>query len=226
MIMTDDMRGEGTERSADLAPVIPLFGATDDRAAGRRAVTQEPSTVESAPDWHATWIDDERPGIDSEAAVDAEKRLLKRLRTRSLSIREARAVLAESELDPETSDALIERAERNGYLDDARLAEQLAHAATERKAQGRQMIAQTLSSRGIPREIVDAALDTLPDDEAERALEFARKKASGLGDLGRDVALRRLSGQLARRGYGAVALSAARQALDEVSSPRSRVRFD
>ena len=47
----------------------------------------------------------------------------------------------------------------------------------ERKGQGRRAIAQTLAQRGIPRDVVDAALATLPDDDAERALEFARTKA-------------------------------------------------
>ena len=45
--------------------------------------------------------------------------------------------------------------------------------------------------------------------------------------LERDVALRRLAGQLARRGYGgSAALNAARQALDESMRPTGRVRFD
>ena len=70
-------------------------------------------------------------------------------------------------------------------------------------------------------------LAELPDDEFERALDFARQKARSMRDLDREVALRRLSGQLARRGYGGKALAAARQALDEASRPQPRgVRFD
>ena len=77
------------------------------------------------------------------------------------------------------------------------------------------------------RDVVDAALEALPDDDADRALEYARQKARTMRDLDRDVALRRLSGQLARRGYGAQALDAARRALDELSRPaRSGVRFE
>ena len=76
-------------------------------------------------------------------------------------------------------------------------------------------------------EVVDAVLAELPDDEFERALDFARQKARSMRDLDREVALRRLSGQLARRGYGGGALAAARQALDEASRPQPRgVRFD
>ncbi|WP_417564850.1 hypothetical protein [Microbacterium sp.] len=34
------------------------------------------------------------------------------------------------------------------------------------------------SRSGIPRDVIDDALEDLPDDDAERALEFARSKAS------------------------------------------------
>jgi regulatory protein len=51
-------------------------------------------------------------------------------------------------------------------------------------------------------------------------------KARSMSSLDRDTALRRLVGQLSRRGYGgSVAMTAARQALDENGSGGSGVRF-
>ncbi|MCK6081861.1 RecX family transcriptional regulator [Microbacterium sp. EYE_5] len=238
----------GGERDS-LAPVIPLFGgaAPSSPAADAGDVVQE----DSGSPWHATWIDDrggarsaraahpstpggptfrvvdESPCADVRAADDAERMLLRKLRTRSLSLREARAALRDHDLDDAEREEIVERFVSLGYLDDLALAEQLIDKATSRKAQGRQAIAQTLSQRSIPREVIDEALEALPDDEAERALEFARSKAAGFDGVERDAALRRLAGQLARRGYGAVALSAARQALDERSAPpRHGVRFE
>jgi regulatory protein len=74
--------------------------------------------------------------------------------------------------------------------------------------------------------VADAALAELPDDDADRALDFARTKARSMSSLDRDTALRRLVGQLSRRGYGgSVAMTAARQALDENGSGGSGVRF-
>ncbi|MFB8388393.1 regulatory protein RecX, partial [Microbacterium sp. NPDC055910] len=188
--------------------------------------------VTDEPAWHATWVepnpydigDDE--GDDASAAADAaEKVLLKKLRTRSLSVREARAVVVAQDLDAAAVDRLLELFLRRGYLDDAALADQLVYTAVERKGQGRHVIAQTLAKRGIPRDIADVAIASLPDDDAERALEFARGKARSLASLDRDTAVRRLMGQLARRGYsGSTALSAAKQALDETGSA-SGVRF-
>jgi len=220
-----------------LAPVIPLFG-------GPAPVAPEPE-----PAWNATWADDPASSDDDEydrfgndtshlsvpdsagAAADAresaEKSLLKKLRARSLSVREARGVLRDHELDDEAIDELISSFERLGYLDDAKLAEQLVHSGSDRKGQGRKAIAQTLAKRGVARDVADAALEELPDDDFERALEFARTKASSMRGLERDVAVRRLAGQLARRGYGGpVAMNATRQALDEVSRPVGRVRFE
>jgi len=219
-----------------LAPVIPLFGGS--------APVAPPE-----PAWNATWADDPEPTDDeeydrfgngtshlrgqdtadtaAEARDRAEKSLLKKLRARSLSVREARTVLRDHELDDEAIDELIAAFERLGYLDDARLAEQLVHSGSDRKGQGRKAIAQTLAKRGVAREIADAALEELPDDDYERALEFARSKASSMRGLERDVAVRRLAGQLARRGYGGpVAMNATRQALDELSRPVGRVRFE
>ncbi|MDY0909248.1 regulatory protein RecX [Microbacterium sp. CFBP9034] len=156
----------------------------------------------------------------------AEKSLLKRLRTRSLSVSEARGLLREYDLDPAATDHVLATMEEYGYLDDAALAEQLVHAGVDRKGQGRQVIAQTLAKRGIPRDVADAALAAMPDDDLERALEFARGKARSLRSVDRDTALRRLTGQLARRGYGgAVAMTAARTALDESPGGSSGVRF-
>jgi regulatory protein len=214
---------DGGERDT-LAPVIPLFGGGEaPEAAARRR----------HPSWHATWIDgdEDRREILAEdepddAVAEAERMLLRRLRTRSLSLREARAALAGEGLADAEIETIMGRFTALGYLDDRALAEQLIDKALSRKAQGRQAVAQVLMQRGIPREVADEALAELPADEAERALEFARSKAPLLADLDRDAALRRLAGQLARRGFGSVALSAARTALDEVSRPTRGVRFD
>ncbi|GAA1933906.1 hypothetical protein GCM10009775_27290 [Microbacterium aoyamense] len=234
--MTVDRGGEHDE----LAPVIPIFGGppperpisavTNDGARDSRSAAARP--------WHASWIEEDggdgvAPTPSEPADADgkteleiAERALLRRLRGRSLSVAEARDVVREHEIEPDAIESLLERFQRLGYLDDVVLAEQLVHTGSDRKGQGRRVIAQTMTKRGIPRDVVDAVLAELPDDDDERALDFARSKAKSMASLDRDTALRRLSGQLARRGYGgSVALTAARTALDEVSAPQSGVRF-
>lgn len=202
--------------SEGLAPVTPLFGT--------------PAPEESP--WHPTWTSDASARRDgrgdgteggaagdsaaagSDAREAAERVLLKRLRTRQLSVSEARGVVREQGVDD--VDGMLGDFVARGYLDDARLAEQLVHAAVARKGQGRQVISQTLAKRGIARDVADAALAALPDDDLERALDFARGKTSSLRHVDAQAALRRLTGQLSRRGYpSSVALQAAKQALAE-----------
>jgi regulatory protein len=218
---------DGGEPSAEgLAPVIPLFGArppaTDAERTGgayREGAAARRPSWEDAPDDDDDEVDDEEDEYDACGAIEreiAERNLLKRLRMRQLSVVEARVLVAERDLGPDEVQSVLDDFLRRGYLDDAALAEQLIHIGVDRKGQGRQVIGQTLAKRGIPRDIADAALDALPDDEAERALEYARGKARSMAAIDPQAALRRLAGQLARRGYSSsAALAAARQALAE-----------
>lgn len=219
-----DLRVPGARSGA----LVRRLAADRDRDRDDRPVGDD---VDGTQTWHPTWVSDRHVADADEeatpAAEVAEKVLLKKLRTRSLSVSEARAVLREHDLDDAQTDHIVAAMAEYGYLDDAALAEQLVHAGAERKGQGRQAIAQTLAKRGIPRDVADTALAALPDDDLERALEYARGKARSLRDLERDTALRRLAGQLARRGYGgSLALTAARMALDERPAASSGgVRF-
>lgn len=161
--------------------------------------------------------------------ADASELLVRKLRSKQLSSAEARDVLRESGLSSEDRDLVVEQFEQRGYLDDVSLAELLVTSGSERKGQGRVAIARTLSQRGIPRQIADEALSVLDDDDAERALDYARSKVAGLRRYDEDTAIRRLVGQLSRRGYGgSVALTAARTAWRETQrgSGIGRVRFE
>lgn len=230
------------EDGGRVAPVIPLFGDQAPPAAGRRATVQtDPPRDDHCgygpdPGWHTTWEDDyESSAYDDEiddepdSIKPALERLIKRLRRRGLSISEAMASLRDDGVDQVVAEVFIAELEHKRWLGDADLAEQLVHTAVTRRGEGRRAIAQTLAKRGIARDVADAALAALPDDDAERALEYARSKATSMARLDRDTAVRRLVGQLARRGYpGSTAQKAARQAIEEVSGTARAggVRFD
>ncbi|GGM48219.1 regulatory protein RecX [Microbacterium saperdae] len=167
------------------------------------------------------------PDPEENRKIAAES-LVRKLRTRSLSISEARTVLKTHGLDGAQIDDVLDDFTRRGYLDDAALASQLVESGSQRKGQGRVALSRALAQRGIPRDVVNAALDELPDDDAERALDFARTKARSLSRLDAETALRRLVGQLSRRGYnGSVAMTAAKTALAEATfgGRPSGVRF-
>jgi regulatory protein len=205
-----------------LAPVTYLPGAAPVEEPVRWAIPLE-STVDDADDRDAP--DDDGDDVE-ESSADAEETLTRRLRRSALSEREARTFLAQRGIDASIVEATVERFTSRGWIDDAVLAEQLLYAGTSRKGQGRRAIAQTLSARGIARDVADAALATLPDDDDERALEYARTKANGLRSYDLETAMRRLMGQLARRGYsGSVASNAARTALTEQRGGGGGVQF-
>jgi regulatory protein len=190
-----------SERSPNLRAVRPM--TTDD---GAEADLPDPEQAQ-------------------EAAAEA---LVRKLRSRSLSISESRAVLRGHALRQSQIDDVIDDFCRRGYLDDAILAGHLVTSGAERKGQGRVALSRALAQRGIARDVIEAALAELPDDDADRALDYARTKARSLARLDFETALRRLVGQLARRGYnGSVAMTAARTALTEESrpAPTHGVRF-
>ena len=232
----------GEEADGHLAPVTPLFGSHESGADPTRKVASAAAgghPPDRAGGWDRTWTSDpglsrdadeteavgHAAGVTDDARDAAEKQLLRKLRSKPLSIAEARAFLSTHELDDGLAASIIDDACRRGYLDDSSLAEHLIHIAVDRKGQGRTAIAMALQKRRIPRDVVDAALAGLPDDDGDRALEFARTKARQLDRVEQDVALRRLVGQLSRRGYaGSVAMEAARRALDEHRGARG-VRF-
>ncbi|MXS74699.1 hypothetical protein CSIV_04175 [Microbacterium sp. CSI-V] len=237
--MTDDARRPGrvsaeAERDAgdravgdDLAPVIPLFGS---RAPAPQASRDRAATSTSPRDEAKGWS---RPGAAFDDPVDAESPdeirdraeavLLRKLRGHSLSLAEARTALGGIDgVDDSVIEDVVTKFVDLGYLDDEAFAEQLAMSAIERRGQGRRAVAQTLRKRGISREVADAAIAELPDDDAERALEFARSKARNVGGKDYDASLRRLAGQLGRRGYSSsISLEAARQALAEAGIRRA-----
>lgn len=144
---------------------------------------------------------------DPETGVERDERIdrlvVGRLRRSSLSVAEVRSVLVEHGLDETEVEEWIERYERLGYLDDARLAEQLVRAGAERRGRGSAAILAELSRRGIDARATRAALDELdPDLERRNALAVAERRARQLRGLDRAVAERRLTAFLQRRGYG------------------------
>lgn len=240
----------GRPSREDARRTAPAEQAMRDRASHSPVVEREKrddagSVGAPEPTWHPVWraeaddapLDESSAGVptadeptrpiaSTTVAEAAEKSLLRKLHGRSLSESEAQTLLRAAGVEPEQGAAIVSAFRDRGYLDDAALAEQLVHVGVDRRGSGRRLIAQTLAKRGIPRDIADAALMALPDDDAERALDFARTKARSLVTLDHEVALRRLTGQLARRGYpGSVALAAAKQALAEESGPATSVRF-
>ncbi|MGI9823430.1 regulatory protein RecX [Agromyces sp. Marseille-Q5079] len=128
--------------------------------------------------------------------------IVSRLRRSALSVAEVRSVLVEHGLDQGEVEEWIERYERFGYLDDTRLAEQLVHVHAGRRGRGSGAILQELTRRGVDAEAARTAIEGLdPETEFDNARAVAERRVRQLRGLERQVAERRLSAFLQRRGY-------------------------
>jgi regulatory protein len=184
---------DGDSGSERLAPVTYLFGAA------AAPPTQEAATA--APQEVA--IADPR----------AHNVGLHGLTRRNMSVAEMAALLESREIDDEVAAAEIARLEAVGLLDDQALAETLVRTLRERKGLGKSAIASELRRRAIDPEVALGALDTEdPDDELNRAIEVAHKRAAQLRSYDPATAKRRLYAYLQRRGYGGQVLSQAVEA--------------
>jgi len=147
------------------------------------------------------------------------------LARRGLSRRELERHLAAREFGPDEIADELAHLEGQGYVDDVALAQNLVGTLQERKGLGRSGIAAELTRRLLAPAAIEYALELIDSgDELSRARQIAVKRAAQLHGLDRDVAVRRLSAYLARRGYGG---STIRAAVDQALpvNPRRGVAF-
>jgi regulatory protein len=222
------------ETDGRIAPVIYLPGVVPPIApesVPSGAVPSKPgpsvsSTPSPEPEWNNTWSAEEELDDDIVLpAPDAERVSLRALTRRGLSQRELERTLRDRGIDDETIEVEVDRLTRVGLIDDLALAQTLVATLQERKGLGRTAIAAELTRRLLAPSAIEYALDLVDTgDELARAKELARKRASQLGSLDRDAAIRRLSSYLARRGYsGSTIRAAVDQALP--ARPAISVRF-
>ena len=120
-------------------------------------------------------------------------------------------------------DRAIERLKEQGFLDDAAFAQSFARAKVVGASQSRRRVQQELARKGVARDISDAAIDVVFDEEGvdvQAIVEAAaRRKLRALAKLDPAVRKRRLYGFLARRGYDSehirAAMKLAGEELDE-----------
>ncbi|WP_243063783.1 regulatory protein RecX [Humibacter sp. RRB41] len=217
-------------RSGDLAPVTYLPGAQPSAAA--QHALERVNAVSRRDDGDGDHEADGRGrGGRDRKTTRANNVAIHQLARRGMSRWELEQVLAKREVDDETAAAELDRLESIGLVDDAALAVSMVYAMHTRKGSGRSAIESELRRRHLDDDVIaDAMAELDGDDEKERATELAVARARQLTSLDYDVASRRLSGFLLRKGYdGETVRAAVRTALE--SHPRGpstdggRVRF-
>jgi regulatory protein len=147
-----------------------------------------------------------RPTLDEKAARLAAFDLLAR---KSWSGRDLTRRLRRRGAPAEIAQAVVADLASRGYVDDQAFARWWAEARARGRRIGSRRLRQELAARGIPREMVEAAIAAAFEEigESERALEAARRRLPALL-RGRQAARAsaRLTDYLLRRGYPASAV--------------------
>ncbi|GGF40831.1 regulatory protein RecX [Subtercola lobariae] len=161
---------------------------------------------------------------EGERSAFLENIVVRALARKSLSEWEVTRLLAANDVDESEYELFLNRYRANRYVDDYDLAETLVESLNRRKGYGRSQIRNELTTRHIQPEIIAAALEALnDDDELQRAIGLAEKRAPSLARLDAATAERRLTSFLMRKGYSSATI---RVAVTTALSPQPRkVRF-
>jgi regulatory protein len=175
-----------------------------------RVSTGSTTGPQSAPEDHVAL------GPDADPESVARKILLDQLTGQARSRSELAGKLANKDVPDEIASRLLDRFEEVGLVDDAAFARDWVRSRQAGRGLARRALAQELRRKGIDDEVAREALDEVdPDDELESARDLVRRKLRTVGRLERAVAVRRLTGLLARKGYGSgVALRVVREELE------------
>jgi regulatory protein len=159
--------------------------------------------------------DVERLGPPEDKEAVARKILLDQLTGRARSRADLATKLAQKDVPEEIAHRLLDRFEEVGLVDDAAFARQWVEQRQSGRGLARRALAQELRRKGIDDEVAREALDELdPDDEVEAARVLVRRKLRSVRGLDQQVAVRRLTGMLARKGHsGGVAFRVVREEL-------------
>lgn len=157
------------------------------------------------------------PALDGEdPASVARTILLDKLTGQPRTRAELADLLAEREISDEVADEVLDRFTDVGLIDDAAFANAWVESRHRGRGLGKRALAQELRRRGVDDQLAKDALEELdPEQEEETARTLVRRKLRSMRSLDRQVAMRRLIGMLARKGYsGGMAMSIVKQELD------------
>jgi len=189
--------GTSARGGEHLAPVTYLFGA-------------QPRTEQYVPEPESAPGHSDRERRSSKGEFDRISNVsMYALARRGMSSREMRDYLVSREFDAESVDEEVARLEGVGLLDDESLAETLVRTLRERKGLGKQALTAELRRRHLDVVAIEVAMSSLGDDELERAIVMAEKRAPQLRSLDAETAKRRLGAFLMRKGYSGSVVSAA-----------------
>ena len=153
---------------------------------------------------------------DADPYAVARAIVLRQLTMAPRSRHQLREKLRERDCPDDVAEAVLDRMMEVGLVDDEKYAEALVRSKQVTRGLSKRGLAHELRAKGVDREIADDVLaQVTPIDEEDRARSLVDARLPRVRGLERDVAMRRLAGMLARKGYPAgLSLRVIREAID------------
>jgi regulatory protein len=157
-------------------------------------------------------IEDVDADVESVARTIALRTLTARARTRH----ELEQSLQAKSVPQAAIDAVLDRLEEVGLVNDASFAIDWVTSRQQRRHLSRRVLRRELQAKGVESSEIDRALESVDlDAELKSARDLVERKRAAMDGLSRDVQYRRLAGMLSRRGFDA---STTARVLDDVLS--------
>ena len=156
---------------------------------------------------------------DANAESVARTIALRKLTTRARTRHELDQALEAKNLPPSVKDAVLDRMQEVGLVDDASFAADWVASRQQRRHLSRRALRKELESKGVGRGDIDRALNEVDfDSELSTARDLVERKRATMSGLERGVQYRRLAGILGRRGFDTAVTV---QVLNELLGPVS-----
>ncbi|HZG57354.1 RecX family transcriptional regulator [Paenibacillus sp.] len=167
--------------------------------------------------------------LRDEERQDAYVKTIRWLGARPRTEKEIRQYMGRKAYEPAVVDHCVERLKAERYVDDERFSRALTEERLQRQGKGKQWIRQELLQKGVDKQtVMDAVQSVSPEEEKAAAAALAKKRWRALSS-GEDpqAARRKLYAYLARRGFSASAVrEAVREAADGADDDDGEAAWD
>jgi regulatory protein len=127
---------------------------------------------------------------------------LRKLTTRARTRHELDQALQAKNVPPSVKEAVLNRMQDAGLVDDASFAVAWVSSRQRRRHLSRRALRRELEAKGVERNDIDQALEEVDfNSELTTARDLVERKRLTMSGLSRDVQYRRLAGILSRRGF-------------------------
>jgi regulatory protein len=196
------------DAAGSAAAAVEATPAMESAAPGRSKTRQRARPAgewraESAGAGHSAPDPDGEIEPEADPYAVARSIALDRIAARDRTRHELAQSLRARNVPPEVAEQVLDRLQEVGLVDDAAFAESWVESRQQRRHLSRPALRRELQAKGVDREQIDAALESVEyGDELVAARELALRRHAAIAELPYPVRYRRLAGVLGRRGFG------------------------